>query len=233
MKWRKFLNPFYFPTSLGELMTDLNELQPTDEILIGYRGFNLTFEDNRITLRGSHGQAWKGPALEAVCTISNNSAEEAVQHLKDNTCHCGIYSYTAIEKVQVGIGQDPSHANDSWECSLRRRQGDIGVIKELGVLARVVNWGYMVEGSMGWRSQYSKIQELTLYLPRPNCEYCGESYIPTTRNQGSTEIFWACDYTHGKQAQPLLNRLHSELTGYYQCPVNVEYMNQRVTNESN
>ena len=79
-----------------------NELEPTDEILIGYRGFNLTFEDNRITLRGSHGQAWKGPALEAVCTLNNNSAEEAVQHLKGNTCHCGIYSYTTIDKVQVG-----------------------------------------------------------------------------------------------------------------------------------
>ena len=204
------------------------ELQPTDELHIGYRGFKLTFEQNRIMLRGSHGQVWEGPTLEAVCT-QTDSKEDAVKHIKGNECTCGIYSYEDKNSVQVGIGSDAHYTdNMNWDCSLRRRQGDIGVIKELGAMARVVSWGYMVEGSMGWRAQYTRIEELTLFLPQPRCNQCGESYVPTTRNQGNEAVFWACDYTHGDKAQALLDRLHSELTGWYQCGIKIEYMNQRV-----
>lgn len=225
------LVPWRVKRSLTKSTNMSKELQPTDELLIGYRGFKLSFEQNRIMLKGSHGQTWEGPTLIAVCTTTN-SASDAVEHIKDNECQCGIYSYEDKNSVQVGIGHD-AQLSAQWECSLRRRQGDIGVIKELGAMARVVSWGYMVEGSMGWRSQYCRIEELTLYLPQPKCSSCGESYIPTTRNQGSEDIFWACDYTHGGKAQALLDRLYSELTGWYQCKVNVEYMNQRTVDEFN
>ena len=119
--------------------TMVKELQPTDELLIGYRGFKLTFEQNRIMLRGSHSQVWEGSTLEAICTITS-SKEDAVEHIKYNQCNCGIYSYENKSSVQVGIGSDAHAGNMNWDCSLRRRQGDIGVIKELGAMARVVSY---------------------------------------------------------------------------------------------
>lgn len=192
----------------------------SDEVLRGFREFDViidvTLKEPRIMLKGRFSQPWEGPYMKALCGGVNG--EDVVgQHIADRGCNCGIYSYKQLDRF--------FKANEShWGCtttdfSISGGRIHTNNIQQIKAVTEVVSWGNLIEGSMGWRAEFVRIEHILLNMPANICSECNKPLIPTTRNNQDGTLYWLCDYTNGELIEQLRNRLVAQLTAYYQCPV--------------
>ena len=205
-------------------------MESTQETLIGYRQFKVNVDpfQQRLKLEGSFGGIWLAGVEQATCganlkgdQLIKNSQIQAKEHISSNSCHCGIYSFTDKARSEFIL----EYGRMQWSCTnddFYEQDGRIHTAgKPLQIIsqAQVLNWGAMVEGSQGWRSEFCKIEQLWLNRPKEKCPSCGWGLIPSTINNRSNELHWLCDFKEGQRYDQLMNGLHSQLSGYYQCPV--------------
>lgn len=182
-----------------------------------YRQFHVIVANKRVALRGSHGHVWEQPYLQAEC---QGDKDRVAEHLtRGHGCACGIYSFLEKNNSEWLSRRGSYH----WSCTsglsiLDGRAHTRGSPLPIFAQAQCVIWGKAIEGSNGWRSQYARIQGLWLNRPSEKCESCGRTIIPSTLSRQLPEVYWFCDYSDGK-ADQVKNRLMTELTSWYQCPV--------------
>lgn len=211
-------------------------MEETHETLLGYRQFKVHVNPfkQRLFLVGSYGGTWDTGTMQAMCGkpdefenqpgIPQARYQLAESHLKENKCQCGIYSFTERERSEF-IAQ---YSTMRWTCTnqdfyeqdgrLHTSGSPVAIIGQ----AQVLNWGYMVEGRKGWRSQWSRIEQLWLNRPREKCTTCGWKLIPSTISNRDQQLYWICDFKQEAKYEALMNGLDSQLRGYYQCILHLE-----------
>lgn len=125
-------------TKLETELTDAYLTAPEQhEVVIGYRVFtlcNYTYE-GKLDLTLVGGYRQPWHNKLMEARCLKSNTETSAKHLAHNTCECGIYSHK--EKPTAADGQ---------------------------VIAEVLNYGWIIPGSKGYRSEFCEIKKLWLYM---------------------------------------------------------------------
>ena len=182
----------------------------TDAVVRAFRVFEVRVRPDKkdVVLTGARQHEWETTRLQAECMAAYSHPGSVAQHLQDDSCDCGIYTYhdpLAAVQTYGSWPQLPLHRNRS----------------KVTVIAQCVNWGYIVEGTKGYRSQYVEIESLDMVAPKLD-EPCGDCQllpVVSTVTRQNKSLLWTCDYTIDHSGQSTVTKLVGLLTAKYNLPI--------------
>lgn len=182
----------------------------TDAVVRAFRVFEVRVRPDKrdVVLTGARQHEWETAILEAQCMAMGSSMYNAGVHLSAGICDCGIYTYHDPLAAVTTYGSwpvEPLHRNRS----------------KVTVIAQCVNWGYIEEGSKGYRSQFVEIESLDMVAPKLD-EPCGDCQllpVVSTVTRQNKSLLWTCDYTIDHSGQSTVTKLVGLLTAKYNLPI--------------
>jgi hypothetical protein len=184
---------------LGELLTGVPIV---DEVVWSYRAYTVQKARSKgpeWSLCGAKGQEWKAGTMQARCLCVGSrqrtveyededaynsdpvNVRRLYQHMlqsRGDAVSCGIYSYCERE-IERALDEQIRGLFDRGAC----RGGSYG--SPVGAVAACVNWGIVERWTLGYRSEFARIERLILVRPRQ----CEERHRQVINSQGR----WACE----------------------------------------